>query len=656
MPALRLRAEPLSTDLRGGGILADVWLACLLASAIGLAGLAACVRAGEWRRHWVLGVALALAPWLTLAAAPGPGSAPSPPSVREPGITVGSGACRACHPAEHASWRSSFHRTMTQRAAGEAILAPEGDAVLEVPGGRARISHRRGELHVEVPDPEVLARGPARGAAPTVQRRVVLTTGSHHYQAYWFEGSRPGELRAAPFVWHREAERYLPRHDVFLQPPDAPDALVRWNSNCLACHATFAEPRHDDDRDAFDTRVVELGVACEACHGPGGAHVDHYGDPLARVFRPEVAEHIVDPRALDKARSSMICGQCHSYALPRDEDEWWTHGYARTFSAGQDLAESRLLLTRAAFDGGAHRSIRAAGESLFWEDGTIRVGGRELNGLVESACFSRGQGERQLGCVDCHELHGDEADPAWKNDQLAPEARTNAICASCHAGLDDRAHTQHAGPIACASCHMPRVSYALFRAQVSHRVDVPQVGPFDGRPPACNLCHLDRTLAWTARELATRWGRGDPDEPNLPDYPSEEPLAYGIDRALRGDAATRVVLADHLLAPEAIATVGDHFQVPVLATLLDDPYSAVRFVAARALVEHGDLSPGEYDFLAPSSARRAIAERLLARFEAASHPDRLDAPELLLPKGALDRARLAAWLARRDDRTIVLAE
>jgi HEAT repeat protein len=114
------------------------------------------------------------------------------------------------------------------------------------------------------------------------------------------------------------------------------------------------------------------------------------------------------------------------------------------------------------------------------------------------------------------------------------------------------------------------------------------------------------------------------------------------------------VLADHLFAPEAIATVGDDFQLPVLATLLDDPYTAVRFVAARALVEHGDLAPGEYDFLAPSPERRAVADRLLARFEqAASAGDR---PELLLPKGALDRARLAEWLARRDDRPIFLAE
>ncbi len=628
-----------------------MWLACLLASGVGLAGLAACVPAGERRRHVALGAALALAPWLTLAAAPEPTPPPSPPSLREPGTTVGSGACRACHPAEHASWRHSYHHTMTQRAAGEAILAPEGDAVLEVRGGRARISHRGGELHVEVPDPEALARGVAVGLAPTVQRRVVLTTGSHHYQAYWFEGARPGELRAAPFVWHREAERYLPRHDVFLQPPDAPDALVRWNSNCLACHATFAEPRHDEGRDAFDTRVVELGIACEACHGPGGVHVDHYSDPFARAFRSEVAQHVVDPRALDKARSSMICGQCHSYALPRDEDEWWTHGYARTFSAGEDLAESRLLLTRAAFEGGAHRSIEAASESLFWEDGTIRVGGRELNGLVESACFSRGDGERQLGCVDCHELHGDAADPAWRDDQLLPEARTDAICTSCHTGFDDQAHTQHAGSVGCASCHMPRVSYALYRAQVSHRVDVPRVGPFEGRPPACNLCHLDRTLAWTARELATRWGPA-PDR-SRPPTPSGESLAYAIDRALRGDAATRVVLADHLLAPEAIATVGDAFQLPILATLLDDPYSAVRFVAARALVDHGDLAPGEYDFLAPSPARRAIAERLLARFEGLAHPDRA---ELLLPRGALDRARLADWLARRDDRPIFLAE
>ena len=35
------------------------------------------------------------------------------PLVEPHGSYIGSASCRSCHPAEHASWHGSFHRTMT---------------------------------------------------------------------------------------------------------------------------------------------------------------------------------------------------------------------------------------------------------------------------------------------------------------------------------------------------------------------------------------------------------------------------------------------------------------------------------------------------------------------------------------------------------------
>ena len=35
---------------------------------------------------------------------------------------VGSATCKSCHPEEHSSWHSSFHRTMTQRASRETVV------------------------------------------------------------------------------------------------------------------------------------------------------------------------------------------------------------------------------------------------------------------------------------------------------------------------------------------------------------------------------------------------------------------------------------------------------------------------------------------------------------------------------------------------------
>ena len=68
-----------------------------------------------------------------------------------------------------------------------------------------------------------------------------------------------------------------------LHPPSDPvfSETGHWNSVCIACHATHGKPRFDTPfgsepvaAQAVDTTTVaELGIACEACHGPGEAHV-----------------------------------------------------------------------------------------------------------------------------------------------------------------------------------------------------------------------------------------------------------------------------------------------------------------------------------------------------------------------------------------------
>ena len=46
-----------------------------------------------------------------------------------------SNACRACHPAQYASWRASYHRTMTQVATPETVVA-DFDGVTVAPRAR----------------------------------------------------------------------------------------------------------------------------------------------------------------------------------------------------------------------------------------------------------------------------------------------------------------------------------------------------------------------------------------------------------------------------------------------------------------------------------------------------------------------------------------
>lgn len=612
----------------------------------------------------VLGLVAVVIVALTRGAASQAG-VPGAPIRTEPGVTTGSGACRSCHPSEHASWHQSFHRTMTQLATPDTVLGPFDGVRLEVEGRSVELSRRGDELWARLPDPDAVARAILAGhaqpsaAAPLVSRRVVLATGSHHHQVYWVRGERGNELRLVPITYLIAEGRYVPRRDAFLQPPDAPQHALRWNSNCVQCHSTLGQPAHDEASDAFATEATELGIACEACHGAGGEHIEKHRNPLGRLLahvRDEPDPSIVNPARLSAARASDVCGQCHAYFVPSDEPRWWQTGFTESFRPGEALEPARVLVKPPSRGEAANPtpsvSIDADVESLFWGDGTIRVGGRELNGMRASACFERGRGKSQISCLSCHSMHQSEPD-----DQLWNAADPDAPCRQCHEAIAARPseHTHHAPNSAgssCVGCHMPYTSYALFRGLRSHRIDSPSAesNVTTGKPNACNLCHTDRTLRWTAEMLATWYGVATP---SLPSAAGDTSLV--LQMALSGDAAERAIAAWALGRDEARRAAGSGFQAPFLGQLLEDPYSAVRKVACDALVRFPDFSDFSCDFMAPPAERTRRHAEVTSRFQAG--PERRRDPALLFDSsGALDRARIAELLRARNDRPTTIAE
>ncbi|HVY25167.1 MAG TPA: cytochrome c3 family protein [Polyangiaceae bacterium] len=590
------------------------WLLCAVALVLG-AGLLVI----RERYASALMVAVAVTAFAG-AAATASARRPAPPEPIAQGGEgfVTSNACRSCHPAQYSSWHRSFHRSMTQRAELSAVAAPDlrqgGRLHLETNGRSCELFARAGELWARLPDPGVTAAAPAATyeasfrAAPMRDVRVQLLTGSHHHQAFWVAGARPGELVAVPVVYWIDQGRLIARRDAFLNPPDAPERAVRWNSNCVQCHAVAGAPEHDATLDAFATSAAELGIACEACHGRGEEHVRAMQNPLARYRAHGRAARelaIVNPSELAPARGAEVCGRCHSYFYPKDEEQWWRHGFAQSFAPGQELSHAQLLLSPEVLAAPGSPQLDAAGESLFYRDGTIRVGGREYNGLVRSPCFERGHGTKQLSCTSCHSLHQSEP-----NDQLDPEKLANRACAQCHESVSQNlaAHTHHAPTSAgslCYNCHMPHTSYALLGAIRSHRVDVPA---FDARtrdkPNACNLCHLEQSEAWAAEHARAWYGS----QPSLTLNRAAELAAPSVPAgavfALAGDAAVRAITAAALGRHES-ANDAPALRAQLLQQLAHDDYAAVRSIAGRSLT---GVSPAA----ATPPLDAALVSRLLA--------------------------------------------
>ena len=581
-----------------------------------------------------------------------------PRELREEGY-VGSEACADCHEQNHASWYASYHRRMTQAASPEAILAPfEGRTPWDQDS--LWLLEREGDAFYATPA--------SREGEPYRERmRVALTTGSHHYQLYWLACDDPEGLLALPFVWHAGEQRWLTRRSQFLTPPRAstPFEVDRWKASCIECHATNGTPEHPD---SGASRVADFGISCEACHGPGERHVALRRELAARGRDEEPEDDfIVDPALLPHERSSMVCGQCHAIHPFRSEEErarWRANGF--DFRPGDDLARHRELLSGRFEENSAEIRAHVPAETLeelFWADGEVRVSGREYNGLVESPCYQRGE----LSCLSCHTMHPSTSDPAglerWADDQLRRGMDGARACTSCHSEYEEpelvTAHTHHAvgsSGSECMNCHMPYTTYGLTKAIRSHTITSPDaaVSFATGRPNACNVCHLDRSLGWAADHLADWFGHERPDMPA-----EDEEVSATVLHALRGDAGQRALAAWALGWEPAREVSGTGWIPYLLSFLLADTYDAVvrvALVTARRDPRYADL---DVDLTLRDGRRVLPVTRTLTadwkRDGLESTPEQR-AALLLRPDGTLDGERVQDVVKRRDNRDVRLAE
>ena len=589
-----------------------------------------------------------------------------PIQVREDSYTS-SQACQSCHPHNYSTWYGSFHRTMTQVADADTVAGPINQPFSFL-GQTFRLLRHGRDVWFQMDK-----AGP--GGQPR-RLRLAMITGSHHMQVYWYATGHSRKLGQIPYIYLIEEQQWIPRNATFLTPP-APEIKSAlpgaWNMACIKCHTTQGKTRSPDwgrsnvdmTELSFDTRVAEFGIACEACHGPGEAHVLLNRNPLRRyAFHLNGASDpsIVQPARLSHELSSQVCGQCHAILEFYEKDDfqqWMDHGYP--YRPGQVLSESKLVVRYQDRQQPRLRQLAKRKptywEEKFWSDGMVRVSGREYNGLIETPCFQRGE----LSCLSCHAMHQSPQDSRplsqWAVDQLKPGMRGNQACLQCHdpARFDTPNHTRHAPASSgsrCYNCHMPYTTYGILKAIRSHQIDTPtvQASLKTGRPNACNQCHLDKTLDWAASRLEEWY---DVPRPKL--SREERSVAASLLWLLRGDAGQRALMAWSLGWDSARQASGSDWMPPFLGQLLQDPYDAVRFIAARSLRRSEAFSDWSYEFFGPAEVRAAAHREVLERWQGLPHG--ADKPAVLIDaNGAVNRDLQQRLLRQRDDRVVSLAE
>ncbi|MHA3977591.1 multiheme c-type cytochrome [Halovulum sp. GXIMD14794] len=501
---------------------------------------------------------------------------------------VGSDVCTACHTDVAEAWKDSHHALAWTEADPANIRADFDGTEFTLGDMTARFRIGPDGTHsVSVTETD--------GA--TSSYRVHSVVGVEPLQQYLLE-TEPGRLQSFDVVWDTEKGGWFHLYPDQDLPPD--DGLhwtgpyKTWNGRCAECHATGFQKNFNPTTGRYGSTQVEIGVGCEACHGPGRAHVDwtEAGQPAPHPENYGFAVDFSDPEA-----AIQQCATCHS------RREAHLDGNPMPGTLFDDAYNLALLRP-----------------GLYYADGQIEDEVYVYGSFLQSKMYARG-----VSCGDCHEPHAAEL-----------KAEGNAVCTQCHgpAGNPDfptlkpalydspehHRHPEGSAGAECKSCHMGERVYMGndWRADHSFRVPRPDLSAQTGAPDTCTTCHEDRSADWAAETIADWFPESDNRGPHF-----GVTLARGREDAVSaaGDVtelaldteqpgiarATALWLLEQANSPSAAerlvplledpdpvvraAAVGVQRMAPPqdrvlrLVGLLDDPIKTVRIEAAKAMLD-----------------------------------------------------------------------
>lgn len=261
--------------------------------------------------------------------------------------------------------------------------------------------------------------------------------------------NRDGFLYMSAISWYASNQRWD------LSPGYAPEDHQRFErpaaERCLTCHvgryaptrpgATSIAQRYEQPP------LLEMGIGCERCHGPGGRHVQYHRDTPLVDKRP-AEDPIVNPAALSASRRDSVCNQCHLQGDAQVLRYGRSHG---DFRPGDHLGETWTI-----FIGGTGVDGRQETTAV-----------SQVEQMHASRCYQATAG--RLGCISCHDAH---TVPTASN--VAAHYRQR--CLECHQqqGCSLPAEQQQAAPAvgSCIACHMPKLGAkdVPHTTQTDHRV------------------------------------------------------------------------------------------------------------------------------------------------------------------------------------------
>jgi predicted CXXCH cytochrome family protein len=424
------------------------------------------------------------------------------------GDYLGSQSCARCHDAEHKQWKDSLHIKMTKPIAEATVVGDFRDGTRFADHDRSYVfGTKGGKPFVSV----------SFGGRPPETFTVDYMLGAKNYQGY-LSTLPEGKIFVLPVFWHIATKRWLDWKEITPIPDGAHDIRQIWNSNCFNCHATNIVRGYDIDEKTFKSTWTEMGIGCEACHGPGKPHVT-----LMEAWEKDPASKPkYDNSANNKQLSALLKTFSTKSSEPRKVYDTcaYCHGNKKNtfvgFKGGDSYADYAMPFILS--DPIPQDDLQ--GE--FWPDGRPNRFNRP-QALALSGCFKAGA----ISCASCHLSHGSPNAFSLKVN-INHGRDGDQLCTQCHStpktanasfrgpspsftgdGLE--AHTFHRADSAgsrCISCHMSDVNWRLLSRRRDHtfQAPVPENTAQFGIPNACTTCHDDRTPEWAVKQMDGWWG------------------------------------------------------------------------------------------------------------------------------------------------------
>lgn len=582
-------------------------------------------------RQWAGQLALGFGVSFIACQPLGQDASQDPTSVTKSLSFVGREECARCHVEQNDRWLTSHHDRSMQVVNAENVLGDFGNITLEQQGYRIRFFRRDDMFLVEMENRE----------GELTEYEIAYTFGVDPLQQYLI-GFPDGRYQALDMAWDSRpitqgGQRWFRLQPEALYEPGDPlhwtGTAYTWNAMCADCHSTNFEKNYDVSLNRYGSTFAEIDVACEACHGPGSAHMD-WAAQVATASRNAEGPNITGgssglvvqfPRSAD--RSWLIdadTGLAHRVPESTSQVEIET--------CGRCHARRGAIVAEYGFDRPLTDSYRISllERGLYHGDGQILDEVYVYGSFLQSRMYQEG-----VSCSDCHEPHS-----------LRLYSQGNSLCNRCHLAerFDTPDHYRHeigSEGAECISCHMTSETYMVVdpRRDHSFRVPRPDLSLRFNTPNACSTCHVSESASWAAEAIVKWYG---------PDRPAShfEMLASGRSGSVAAEAELRMLAGDSrapnisratalaalqgmsqasmLLINKALvddsplvrmgALIGLETADPVtlmrlVMPMLDDPDRSVRLEAIRLITT---VPAQQVPSLERSDVKRAIAEYRVA--------------------------------------------